>query len=334
MDDWHCSELRQVRIGVPQGSILGPNLFSIFTADAHEVPKSATLHAFADDMQLYIPLNVLNAAAQVAKLNRDLQGLWSWARDSGHRFNPGKCSFLLLGSPHGVQQVEELDIRVVLGGDILCPSTNHRNLGLVMDEHLQFTKHIDRLIQSAYYRLRHLFQFRDCLPHHVRKLLVETLVLSLFNYSDYVYGPCLTVAQKYRVQKVQNWCVRFVLDVPPFHHITPFLRSLGWLKMQERRFVHYAALVVKIVSKQRPNYLFNCISFRNDVHDRPLRGIVQVTVPQHRTSSFEGSFSYLSAYIYNYLHRNNLTAQMVPTLRRTLERNLLGGTLNLDIRYF
>ena len=61
LDHWHCSELRQVRIGVPQGSILGPNLFSMFTADIREVPKSATLHAFADDVQLYIHLNVLNA---------------------------------------------------------------------------------------------------------------------------------------------------------------------------------------------------------------------------------------------------------------------------------
>ncbi|XP_075162815.1 uncharacterized protein LOC142235445 [Haematobia irritans] len=74
--------LKAVSMGVPQGSVLGPLLFSIFINDVFSVCKYSRTHAYADDILLYITKEALAIENTVRMLNEDLQLVWDWANSN------------------------------------------------------------------------------------------------------------------------------------------------------------------------------------------------------------------------------------------------------------
>ncbi|KAJ8943443.1 hypothetical protein NQ314_009724, partial [Rhamnusium bicolor] len=172
-----------------------------------------------------------------------------------------------------------------------------KNLGILFDSQLSFTKHVSKIISQSYLKLRHLYQFKDLLQTRIKVQLVETLALSIFNYGDCLYGPCLNAVDKMRLQVIQNCCVRFACKVPVREHITSYFKELKMLRLDERRFLHYSCLIKKIIDTQNPSYLYNKIEFRRNAHSRVIRNSNDIRIPRHTTAAYETSFPYLVSHV-------------------------------------
>ena len=83
-------------------------------------------------------------------------------------------------------------------------------LGVCLNEHLSWSSRIDSLLTSCYGILAVLKKLKNLAPFHVRKTLVESLVLSKIDYASPVFYP-LPVYQQKRLQRLQNACAGFVL---------------------------------------------------------------------------------------------------------------------------
>jgi len=90
----HESSWKKVKSGVPQGSVLGPALFSLYVSNAPNNLSNLT-SLFADDTKLYSILNDTNSGDS---LQDDLDRICEWSRKMEMRFNYAKCKVMHLGS--------------------------------------------------------------------------------------------------------------------------------------------------------------------------------------------------------------------------------------------
>ena len=94
------SSKANLKFGVPQGSVLGPLLFTFHTTPLssmiceHAIPQ----HLYADDSQLYVSFASGNSAAALNGLQSCLASVQSWMSTNKLELNPDNTEFLLIGN--------------------------------------------------------------------------------------------------------------------------------------------------------------------------------------------------------------------------------------------
>ena len=71
-------------------------------------------------------------------------------------------------------------------------------------------------------------RLKNIIPQPLKKYLVQSLLFPLFDYADSVYQD-LTDESAYKLQKVQNSCVRFICNILKYDHISPYYNNLSLL---------------------------------------------------------------------------------------------------------
>ena len=132
--------------GVPQGSVLGPLLFILFTADMWNGLENKVV-AYADDTSLYAEIKSPAERVSVAdSLNRDLRKIQSWCVTWGMKLNPSKTHSIIVSRsktplpPHP---------RLSLCGTLLEVSSSLKLLGVFLDDKLSFEKHLRSVASSV-----------------------------------------------------------------------------------------------------------------------------------------------------------------------------------------
>ena len=127
-----------VTSGVPQGSVLGPKLFTIYINDLDENIKSQILK-FADDTKIMAPVS---NQEQIIELQEDLASAFHWAGKWQMAFNPGKCKCVHFG--HANPKLE-----YTMGAQKIAHSTEEKDLGVVINQSLSPSHHIATCVSSA-----------------------------------------------------------------------------------------------------------------------------------------------------------------------------------------
>ena len=133
-----------VTSGVSQGSVLGPVLFVIFINDMPEATESIC-QMYADDTKLFRPIQT---PADIKTLQQDLNNLVDWADIWQLRFNADKCKIIHLGrtnpQSHYTMRFTNSTEQVTLE-----PSEVEKDLGVLVDQELKFSKHIEVQVNKA-----------------------------------------------------------------------------------------------------------------------------------------------------------------------------------------
>ena len=317
------SSFRLVPSGVPQGSILGPLLFNIFVADLPNLCLHSEMFMYADDVILLKSFKVSNILAVSTYLNEDLQLIAEWSTSNALHLNPSKSSYLIVGSSPSVSRLQSFDL--FLHDTPVGRQDNIKILGLHIDSSWSFQQHISVKCRAAYARLRLLYPLRHVLSVSQKLHVTQTLVLSLFDYADVVYVPCVNQQLLLRLQRVQNSCLRFCYGARKFDHVTPLFERAGWLRMHQRVIWHLCCIVYKVVCSGIPPYLRSLIHHNVEFHSdsaSSTRSESQLACPSHRTSKFRGSFSYLAVKHFNSLPSSILSSSSFPIFREATRMHL------------
>ncbi len=215
--------------GVPQGSVLGPSLFSIYTSPIPSFAnrRGIVRHHFADDTQDLI-IFALDQRHQVEALSRladCVAETGDWFANNKVQLNIDKSVLLYAFPGSKTNQPQPLPLNI--GNCLLDPSDSVRNLGVIFYSKLSMIPHVNSVYKSCFYYLTLIGRLRKFLDRESTKSLVHALVITRLDYANsLLYGLPQSALDK--LQRVQNAAVRLIYGVGKREHISALRRDLHW----------------------------------------------------------------------------------------------------------
>lgn len=198
---------RTVWKGLPQGSVLSPLLYSIYTFDLDRVVNSfCQVLQYADDVALYVSSKSIDEAC--SRLNSALEYLGEWLSDHGLSISVPKCSTVTFTRKR-IIPVAHISFK----GEPIQASSKVKFLGVFLDRKLSGIPHFNHVIkkcEKGVNVLRSLSGVRWGAHPYSQKLLYNAIVRSHFDYGMFLLDPGDKLSLD-KISKIQYKCLRIIL---------------------------------------------------------------------------------------------------------------------------
>jgi hypothetical protein len=294
------SSYSPINCGVPQGSVLGPVLFSLYLTGLQQIiaPYHVDYILYADDIQLIVSTIPDSLDQTITRLESCIIDIRNWLVSRRLALNGPKTEAILLGNkralrrcPHKVLHIEEASIEF---------STTVRSLGVQLDSHLSMEAYVNKIRSGAFSRLRLIARVRRNLRSDAARLLVKSLVLSNLHFCTSlltgISSKCV-----HRLQQILNASVRLIYNRKKRDGLNDLLAKEKLLPIRQHIDLRVLSLLHSVITTDRPSFLHALI--KPYIPPRHLRSLQQnlLHIPRSRCKTADRGFRIYAPRLWNTL---------------------------------
>ena len=322
----HCSAFAPVHSGVPQGSVLGPILFSMYTKPLSAIIDSHSIihHSFADDFQLQMSAPPDRISELLHSTQSCINDVKAWATANMLKLNDNKTELMLVTYKR-TKHLHSLPASITKGNAQIPYKQSVKTLDFTLDCHLAMNAHVSNIARTCYFELRRLASISRFLTSTATATLVSAFALSRIDYcNSMMFGSTHDVTS--HLQRIQNYAARVILCLPKSSSITIHLKSLHWFHVKVRSTYKIACLCYHCHSSTAPSYVTDML------HEKPLHTrntcsssctMPLLTRPALSKATLgDHSFSFASSSVLNSIPNDVWCAQSLSSFKSRLKTYL------------
>ena len=177
------SNAKELLAGAPQGSVLGPLLFLLYTNDLHGSVRYAKTYHFADDASVILSSTSLEIFSK--RINKNLFNLSNWLKANKLSLNVKKTELVIFRSK---KLKIDSSFKFKLNGKRLVPTKSVKYLGVLLDEHLHWNEQISQVKMKLNRAIGILSKLRYNANLSVLKIIYHSLFGSHLLYGFQLWG--------------------------------------------------------------------------------------------------------------------------------------------------
>ena len=328
--DGKFSEEMIVKYGTVQGSVLGPKFFNIYARSQPKIFQESgfVTSSFADDSN---GMKTFSICFQYNILKNDVEqcikNIVHWSNILCLKINPDKTEIILF-------HPKSLSHRVIIkgtfiGNECIRHSKEVKNVGVWLDEHLKFDKHVNKIISQCYKLLKDVGRIRNVLSKEHTEMLVHPVITTRL---DYCNSLLINTSKKniFKLQKVQNAAARLVVRGKKRQSISGTLDKLHWLRVESRIIFKILLLTYKSITGQCSKNLE--LSYKQ--HNCRPDDFLLLETKVAKTKYGRRTFEYAAPRLWNALPLKIRTEDDLETFKRLIKTLLFKGTEEFKRRAF
>ena len=259
------SDCINVLFGVPQGSVLGPVLFNMYTRSLYDVITSCgfSTSGYADDSNARLTFSLTFQHGVITQLLPTLMHqITVWMNTFFLKLNPDKTEIMFF-IPKSLSSCPTINGSIFNDGTCIRFSNTVTNLGVILDRFLTFEPHINSNVAYCYKLLKNVSSIRSLITTSQTEMLVHSVISSRLDYCNSLFYS-LTNSNLNKLQKVQNAAARVVLKLRKRDSIRLELINLHWLRIRERIMFKVIVFVFKCLNEMAPVELSSLLIVDNN----------------------------------------------------------------------
>ncbi len=307
------SKVLSVNTGVPQGSILGPLLFIVYTSDLPFcIAPNCNLFMYADDSTLTCSSSNINIIE--SSLNTALTSFHNWCVRNKLALNATKTKCMLIGTR---QKISNVNLNVCIAGSRIENVKSYKCLGVIIDEALSWGPHVEYVRKHVVSKIGILSRIRDCVPQHSLHTLFVSLVMPTLEYCCTVWGGRY-ISHDNMLNKCLKRAARIILKCTFLTPSEDMFARLNWAPFSKRVKSKKAILVFKSINKMTPLYMTNIFKPLTVIRETRQSTHTALKVPFAKKECYATSFAVSGANIWNNLPEQLQTLDSLSTFKSEL----------------
>ena len=273
IDNFKSDEL-PMRVGVPQGSVLGPLLFLIFINDLQFVSSRLFSILFADDTNLFISGN--NADEINSAINIEMNKVYIWFNANKLVLNLDKTCYMIFKPKN--KHICDDSVKLFIGNNEIHRVNSTKFLGVLIDDNLTWKEHVNDICQKVSRTVGVMNRLKHIIPRKILLTLYNTMILPYISYCNIIWGNCAIYLLN-RVLMLQKRAVRIINNDEPLTHTDPLFKKFRILKVCDINELQVAVFMYSYFNDLLPQTFNNCFIVNRAIHSHGTRICQNIHVP-------------------------------------------------------
>ena len=314
------STYRDINIGIPQGSVLGPLLFLLYVNDLQFTSSILQTIVFADDTNIFLSGKDVNSLCLT--FNNELRSVSNWFLANKLKLNVDKTCCMLFKPKNKI--IVEDDVNIYINSCKIPLVKSTKFLGIIIDNKLSWKEHIGSLCTKVRQGIDAINRLNDILPLSILFHLYQTMILPHLTYCNIIWGNC-AMTHLSRLITLQKYAIRIITNSKPRVHTGPLFRKLKLLKLYDLYVVQTARFMYLFKNEKLPSLFDSYFVQNKNIVIYSTRQSEDFRVPNYKYELSRSTIKYSGPITWNNLPKSQTQCSSLSIFTRQLKANIINS---------